>query len=225
LDVWCHDGAMGWLFDGPTDDVSVNARMVAFDLTAILTHTASPAVAAYLLHRIRPRIDGTPVIVACPEARYYLTSPLFATIIEDFSLGLAKKNGALWLDTQEPQHLLDSSVGASLVSQCSSIFQYPTRTADRDTYLNKLGFSPAMFKAITEEMPVLPFRSVLLRRENESVILNVGLTNMPDEVAVLSGTEATVRLIPGILASVGDNPRAFRREFIRQAAELEKEKV
>ena len=218
LDVWCHDGALGWLFDGETDEVRVDARMVGFDLTALLSHHACPAVAAYLLHRIRPCIDGTPVVVACPEARYYLLSPLFASIIENFALGLPKKNGAMWLDTQEPQHLLDSSVGASLVSQCATIFQFPTRTAKRDVYLNKLGFSPAMFKAITEEMAVMPFRSVLMRRENESVILNVELTGMADEIAVLSGTETTVRLIPAILADVGSDPAAFRREFIRRAA-------
>jgi type IV secretion system protein VirB4 len=216
LDIWCHDGANGWLFDGEADEVRTDARMVGFDMTKLLAHYACPAVAAYLLHRIRPRIDGTPVVVACPEARFYLLSPLFASIIEDFALGLAKKNGALWLDTQEPQHLLDAPVGASLVSQCSSIFQYPTRTAKREVYLDKLGFSPAMFKAITEEMPVLPFRSVLLRRENESVILNVELTGMADDVAVLSGTETTIRLIPDVLAAIGNNRGAFRDEFVRR---------
>lgn len=223
LDVWCHDGSSGWLFDGTADEIRVDADFVGIDMTALLTHHACPAAAAYLLHRIRPRIDGTPFVVACPEARYYLLSPLFSAIIEDFSLGLAKKNGALWLDTQEPQHLLSSVVGASLVSQCASIFQYPTRTADRATYLDKLGFSPAMYKAITEEMPVLPFRSVLLRRENESVILNVELTNMPDEIAILSGTEKTVRLIPGILATTGTSASAFRKEFVRQVAALQSE--
>jgi type IV secretion system protein VirB4 len=222
LDIWCHDGANGWLFDGETDEVRTDARWVTFDMTKLLTHRACPAVAAYLLHRIRPCIDGTPVVVAIPETRFYVASDLFAWIIEDFSLGLAKKNGALWLDTQEPQHLLDSTVGASLVSQCATIFQYPTRTAKRDVYLDKLGFSPAMFKAITEEMPVLPFRSVLLRRENESVILNVELTGMADDIAVLSGTEATIRLIPGILAAVGNDPRAFRAEFIRRVNAKEK---
>lgn len=223
LDVWCHDGGNGWLFDGDTDEVRVDARMVGFDMTALLTHFACPAVAAYLLHRIRPRIDGTPVIVTCPEARYYLLNPLFAAIIEDFALGLAKKNGALWLDTQEPQHLLSSDVGASLVSQCASIFQYPTKTADRSTYLEKLGFSPAMFKAITEQMPVLPFRSVLLRRDGESVILNVELTNMASEIAVLSGTEKTIRLIPDILATAKSDPCAFQRAFTHQVAALQTE--
>ena len=221
LDVWCRDGALGWMFDGEADEIQVDADFVGVDMTALLTHHACPAVAAYLLHRIRPRIDGTPFVVACPEARYYLLSTLFAAIIEDFALGLAKKNAALWLDTQEPQHLLNSDVGASLVSQCATIFQYPTRTADRDTYLNRLGFSPAMFKAITEEMPVMPFRSVLMRRENEAVILNVELTDMPDEIAVLSGTEATVRLIPAVVEETGDDPDAFRDEFTRRVREQE----
>jgi len=85
---------------------------------------------------------------------------------------------------------------------------------------NKLGFTPAMFKAVTEQMAVMGFRSVLLRREGESVILNVELTDMPDQIALLSGTERTVRLIPGILAKVGHDAGAFRREFVRQVAAL-----
>lgn len=219
LDVWCHDGAQGWLFDGDVDEISMTTRMVGWDMTAILKHHAAPAVAAYLLHRIRPEIDGRPAVIAIPETRYYLTAPLFAAIIEDFALGLGKKNAALWMDTQEPQHLLDSSVGASLVSQCASIFQFPTKTADRDTYINRLGFSPAMFKAITEEMAVMPFRSVLLRREDGSVILNIDLTNMPDAVAMLSGTEETCRLIQAIVERFG-NGQPFYREFTRQVAML-----
>lgn len=221
LDVWCHDGSQGWLFDGEKDEVSLDCRVVAWDMTQILKHYAIPAVATYLLFRIRPVIDGSPVVVAIPEVRYYLTRPLFAAIVEDFSLGLAKKNGALWLDTQEPQHLLDTSVGASLVSQCGSVYQFPTRTADYDTYTKRLGFSPAMVKAITETMATLPSRTVLLRREDESVILNVDLTDMADDIAVLSGTEETVRLIPAIVETVGvnDGP-AFHREFVRRVRAL-----
>ena len=78
------------------------------------------------------------------------------------------------------------------------------------------GVSTRKVKAITEEMPVLPFRSVLLRRENESVILNVELTGMADDVAVLSGTETTIRLIPDVLAAIGNNRGAFRDEFVRR---------
>jgi len=214
LDVWCRDGALGWMFDNATDDVKIDSPLVGFDMTKILEHRACPAVGAYLLHRIRELIDGRKLAVICDECRFYLLNPLFSRIIEDFALTLRKKNGMLWLATQEPGHIINSDVGSSLVNQCPTMFLFGSRTASEEEYIRRLGCTPAMFRALTEEMPVAPYRSVLIKRETGSVIVNTDISGMGDEVAILSGRTETTRLIPEVLARIGDDQDRFVEEFL-----------
>jgi type IV secretion system protein VirB4 len=159
-------------------------------------------------------MDGRRLAVVCDECRFYLLNPLFSRMIEDFALTMRKKEGMLWLAAQQPEHITGSDIGASLVSQCQTMFLFPSRTADPMQYIDKLGCSPAMFRAITEEMPVAPYRSVLIKRETGSVIVNIELTDMDEEIAVLSGREATTRLVPAIREAVGDDPDRFAAEFL-----------
>lgn len=221
LEPWCEGGANGWLFDGGRDEVSLTgAKVLGFDLTALLKHPACPMVGAYLVHRIRELLDGRRVSVICDECRFYLLTSLFASMIEDFALTLRKLNGMLWLAAQEPDHITESSVGASLASQAQTIWAFPSRDADPAQFVDKLGFSVPMFRALTEQMPVLPYRSVMLKRDTGSAILKVELKDMAEEIAILSGREETGRLIPDILRTTNGDAAEFTKEFTRRVKEL-----
>jgi type IV secretion system protein VirB4 len=218
LDRWCAGGADGWLFDNTDDLVRVDASFIGFDLTQLFGHAACSHVAAYLLQRIRELIDGRRITVICDEVRFYLLNETFAEAIKDFSLTLRKKNGQLWIAAQEPEHIINSTIGSDLANQAQTMWVYPARDANEDEY-ERLGFTAAMYRAITETMPTLPYRSVLLKRNTGSAILRTELTDMQAEIDVLSGREETVRMIPSIRAQVGDEPEAFTAEFIRRCAE------
>ena len=227
LDRWCEGGADGWLFDGGPDLVRVDANFIGFDLTQLFGHAACSHVAAYLLQRIRELIDGRRITVICDEVRFYLLNEMFAEAIKDFSLTLRKKNGQLWIAAQEPSHFINSTIGPDLANQAQTMWVYAARDAEEADY-ERLGFTAAMYRAITQTMPTLPYRCVLLKRDTGSAILRTELADMPDEIDVLSGRETTVRMIPSIRAQVGDDPEAFTAEFIRRCAELRakpKEKV
>lgn len=218
LDRWCAGGADGWLFDNTEDLVRVDASFIGFDLTQLFGHAACSHVAAYLLQRIRELIDGRRITVICDEVRFYLLNDVFAEAIKDFSLTLRKKNGQLWIAAQEPGHIINSAIGTDLANQAQTMWVYPVRDANEDEY-ERLGFTAAMYRAITETMPTLPYRCVLLKRDSGSAILRTELTDMQAEVDVLSGREETVRMIPSIRAEVGDDPEAFTAAFIRRCAE------
>jgi type IV secretion system protein VirB4 len=217
LDRWCEGGADGWLFDGGADLVRVDANFIGFDLTQLFGHAACSHVAAYLLQRIRELIDGRRITVICDEVRFYLLNETFAEAIKDFSLTLRKKNGQLWIAAQEPGHIINSTIGTDLANQAQTMWVYPVRDANEDEY-ERLGFTAAMYRAITETMPTLPYRCVLLKRDTGSAILRTELADMQAEIDVLSGREETVRMIPAIRAEVGDDPEAFTAAFIRRCA-------
>lgn len=216
LDQWCQGGALGWMFDGDRDEVRLDARLTGFDMTQILEHFACPAAGAYLIHRVKDLFDGRRVAVICDECRFYLLNPLFSKTIEDFALTMRKKEGILWLAAQQPEHITGSSIGSSLLSQCQTVFMYADKSANPAEYIDRMHCTPAMFRALTETMPALPYRTVLIKRDGGSAILRTDLIDMAEEVAILSGRSATTGLIPTILQQTGDNAAAFVAEFRRR---------
>jgi type IV secretion system protein VirB4 len=218
LDRWCEGGADGWLFDNTEDLITTDAPIVGFDLTQLFDHPACSHVAFYLMARIREVIDGRRITVVCDEVRAYLNKEEFEEFILDFSFTLRKKNGQLWILGQEPSHIINSKLGSGLANQAQTMWLYPARDANPDEY-KRLGCTQSMYRAITETMPTLGYRCVLLKREEGSVILRTELTGMEDEITVLSGREETVRLIPAILGKVGNDPDAFAEEFTFRCAE------
>jgi len=218
LDRWCEGGADGWLFDNTEDLVSTAAPVAGFDLTQLFDHPACPHVAFYLFARIKDVIDGRRITVICDEVRAYLNKDEFEEFILDFAFTLRKKNGQLWIAGQEPSHIINTKVGSGLANQAQTMWLFPARDANPDEY-RRLGCTQPMYRAITETMPALGYRCVLVKREDGSAILRTELTGMEDEIAVLSGREETVRMIPAILAETGGDADAFAAAFIRRCAE------
>jgi len=69
--------------------------------------------------------------MSCDEFRAYLLNPMFAAVGDRFLLTVRKNNGLLILATQQPEHVLESKLGASLVAQCMTKILYPSPTANR----------------------------------------------------------------------------------------------
>ena len=82
-ECWMRGRALGWAFDGDLDEVDLDAKMVGFDLTAILGNPEiiNPA-AHYLLYRIRSVIDGRRAVLISLDAsgKAYLLHDQFLVI-------------------------------------------------------------------------------------------------------------------------------------------------
>ena len=96
LERWCRGNALGWAFDGDTDDVRLDASITGFDMTHLLDYeeVCAPA-AAYLLHRVASVVDGRRFVMSCDEFRAYLLNPMFAAVVDRFLLTVRKNNGML----------------------------------------------------------------------------------------------------------------------------------
>jgi type IV secretion system protein VirB4 len=217
LERWCRGGQLGWAFDNDEDEVRLDTGVVGFDLTQILEHTEVCAPAAtYLLHRVGSVMDGRRFVMACDEFRAYLLNPLFAAVVDRFLLTVRKNNGLLILATQQPEHVLESPLGASLVAQCQTKILFPSPTADEAAYIDGLKCTQGEFRQVRTEM-VVGTRRFLLKRDSGSAVCEFDLSGMPDLLAVLSGRANTVRLGARIRAELGEDPDvwvpAFRRRY------------
>ncbi|MBY3003606.1 VirB4 family type IV secretion/conjugal transfer ATPase [Rhizobium leguminosarum] len=221
LERWCRGAALGWAFDGEVDEVKLDASITGFDMTQLLEYeeVCAPA-AAYLLHRVGSVVDGRRFVMSCDEFRFYLLNPQFAAVIDKFLLTVRKNNGLLILATQQPEHVLESPVGASLVAQCMTKIFYPSPTADRSAYIDGLKCTEGEFQAIREQMAI-GSRKFLLKRESGSVVCEFDLAEMREYVAVLSGRANTVRFADQLRDKYGEAPGAWIDEFMARYHEVQ----
>ncbi|MBY5413380.1 VirB4 family type IV secretion/conjugal transfer ATPase [Rhizobium leguminosarum] len=221
LERWCRGSALGWAFDGEVDEVKLDASITGFDMTQLLEYeeVCAPA-AAYLLHRVGSVVDGRRFVMSCDEFRFYLLNPQFAAVIDKFLLTVRKNNGLLILATQQPEHVLESPVGASLVAQCMTKIFYPSPTADRSAYIDGLKCTEGEFQAIREHMAI-GSRKFLLKRESGSVVCEFDLAEMREYVAVLSGRANTVRFADQLRDKYGEAPGAWIDKFMARYHEVQ----
>jgi type IV secretion system protein VirB4 len=219
LERWCRGATLGWAFDAEVDEVSLARHITGFDMTHLLDYeeVCAPA-AAYLLYRVGTVMDGRRFVMSCDEFRAYLLNPRFAAVIDTFLLTVRKNNGLLILATQQPEHVLDSPLGASLVAQCQTKILYASPTADREAYIAGLKCTEGEFRAVREDMVATKWR-FLLKRQAGSFICDFDLGAIRDYVAILSGRANTVRFAEQLRRELGDEPSAWLGEFMSRYQE------
>jgi type IV secretion system protein VirB4 len=220
LEKWCRGQALGWAFDGQHDEVKLDAAITGFDMTHLLEQeqVCAPA-AAYLLHRIAAVMDGRRFVMACDEFHAYLLNAQFTAVIDNFLLTVRKNNGMLILGTQQPEHVLSSPIGHSLVAQCQTKILFPSPTADKDVYIGGLKCTEGEYRAVREDM-LGGKRCFLLKRDIGSVICEFDLSPLREYVAVLSGRANTVRFAERLRQELGDAPEQWMPEFMRRFHEV-----
>ena len=215
LEKWCWGNALGWAFDGEQDEVSLDEAITGVDMTQLLEHDEVCAPAgAYLLYRVTQILDGRRVVLSIDEFRFYLKNLQFAAVVDNLLLTVRKSNGAVFLALQMPEHILESPLGASIVTQCQTKIMFPSPTADRAVYIEGLKCTEGEYRAVREDMAAGK-RRFLLKREKASVICEFDFGELRDYVAILSGRANTVRFAEKLRRRLGDDPENWLPEFLR----------
>src|SRR5690606_7750775 len=123
LSAWIEDGEHAWLFDNPalsgaegaTDRLDLSARVLGFDMTALLEspRLRTPTM-MYLFHRIDERLDGQPTMILIDEGWKALDDEVFAARIRDWLKTLRKRNALVGFATQSARDALDSRIATAL---------------------------------------------------------------------------------------------------------------
>ena len=213
LDAWLASGPNGggehgWLFDNAEDRLDLSARVIGFDMTALLeTPRLRTPVMMYLFHRIDERLDGTPAMILIDEGWKALDDPVFAARIRDWLKTLRKRNALVGFATQSARDALESRISAALVEQTATMVFMPNSRARPEDYCEGFGLTHHELELIR----TLPAQSrcFLVRQSDASVVVRLDLSGMPEVLTVLSGRESTVRRLDALRAQVGDRPAAW----------------
>lgn len=220
LDRWIGNGELGWVFDNPRDEFTLDAQFFGVDMTAFLDNdVVRPALMAYLFHRIDMSIDGRPTVVDIDEFWKALGDSHFKAFIRDGLLTWRKRNAMLVFGTQSPADALRSDISHTIMEQCATKILLPNPAAREKDYIDGLNLSRSEFTLIKTALSPSS-RSFLVKQGHGSVVAQLDLSGMDDALAILSGRASTVELLDQLRAELGDDPAAWLPEFHKRRTGL-----
>ncbi|MCV0384616.1 MAG: VirB4 family type IV secretion/conjugal transfer ATPase [Erythrobacter sp.] len=205
LAAWINEGEHAWLFDNAEDRLDMSARVLGFDMTALLENPRlrTPTM-MYLFHRIEERLDGDPTMILIDEGWKALDDEVFAARIRDWLKTLRKRNALVGFATQSARDALDSRISTALVEQTATMVFMPNSRARAEDYCDGFGLTDHEL-ALIRTLPAHS-RCFLVRQPDASVVVRLDLSNAPEVLTVLSGRESSVRRLDLLREAVGDDP-------------------
>jgi type IV secretion system protein VirB4 len=216
LQRWCEGGALGWLFDNPVDTLQVDgAPVVGFDVTEFLEHdeVRTPLI-LYLFHRIESLIDGRRIPIFLDEFWKLLGDPAFEDLIQNKLVTIRKQDGFLVMFTQSPAQVLRSPVAYAVIGQTATKIFLPNPEASREDYVDGFKLSVREWE-IVRSLPEKS-RQFLVKQGANSVVCELNLRGLDDELAVLSGNSDTSALAERLVAQHGTDPAVWLPLFHQQ---------
>ena len=218
LEKWCRGGEFGWVIDGAEDLIRLDAKVIGFDQSRILNDPiASGAVLATLFHYTGRLVDGRRLLFILDEVWSALLKPQFHAEIHNGLKTWRKFNAPLVIATQSVADALASPIAHTIREQCpTQIYFCNPRAVWNDYGEEGMHLSAREFDIVTK----LPKGTghFLLKQGGQSVVAQVPLDGLEDEIAVISGTAASVAALDGVRARLGENAgsveliAAFHRE-------------
>jgi type IV secretion system protein VirB4 len=212
---WVSGGALSWVFDNEVDTIQFDGtRHYGYDTTDFLENDEilTPAV-MYLFHRMEQLIDGRRFILNMDEFWKMLQDPFFEAKALDAVKTYRKRNAIAIFGTQSPADVLRASISRQLIEQCVTQLYLPNPKARRDDYLDGFNLTEREYDIIRHDMVEQNLRGFLLKQGANSTVCELNLRGFDEELAVLSGTAASVELCQRAVAQAGTDPENWLPVF------------
>ena len=207
---------MGWVFDNTADQVSLNQKLMGFDMTEFLDNAEiRTPLMMYLFHRVEQLIDGRRVVIDIDEFWKALGDEAFRDLAQNKLKTFRKQNGLLIFGTQSPADALKSEISHTIIEQCPTQIFFPNPKASQHDYCEGFKLTRREYFLIKEDI-IPETRRFLIKQGNYSVVAELNLGGMWDELAILSGTTKNVELLDQIRERVGDDPAQWLPVFLNE---------
>jgi type IV secretion system protein VirB4 len=218
LEKWCRhfDGEYAWVCDNARDMVKLDAHVLGFDVTEFLSDPmVCGPIMTHLLYRTGKLADGRRILYIVDEGWKVVNIPAFAEAAMDGLKTDRKKNAAVIFGTQSIRDALTSPIGYTIREQCKTVVGFGVERPDREDF-KALKYSDRECEIIEDLKPGTGL--FLLRQGGRSVVAQLALHGLADELAVLSGNEKNVRILDAVRernADIEEDPDWLIEEFHR----------
>jgi len=213
LEKWCKGGALDWVLDNDADAVSLDAPFLGFDMTHVLDNAeVRTPLMMVLFHRLQALVDGRRLVIDIDEFWKALGDEAFRGLAQDGLKTYRKQNAFMVFGTQSPADVLRSPIAHTILEQCATkIFLPNAHAAERD-YVEGFGLTRREFALVREELAP-ESRQFLIKQGLNSVVAELRLDGLDDQIAILSGRTETVDLLDRVRAEHGDDAAHWLEPF------------
>ena len=212
LKNWLQGGDKGWVFDNEEDSLSLDSRLIGFDVTDFLEDPViRTPLLMYLFHRVDSLMDGRRFVKWMDEGWKLLDDEYFGKQYKNKLKVIRKQNGFTVFGTQEPHDVISSAVGKTIMSQSPTKIFLPNPEADYKDYVEGFKLTEREYELIRSLAP--DSRCFLIKQGQKSVVAELNLSGMEEEISILSGTTANVELLTEIREEVGNDPKDWMPIF------------
>ncbi|UNE53777.1 VirB4 family type IV secretion/conjugal transfer ATPase [Bartonella machadoae] len=209
LQPWIRGNALGWVFDNDQDDLHLDAQFIGYDMTDFLDNEEiRRPLMMYLFHRILDLIDGRRIIIVIDEFWKALEDDSFKAFAQDRLKTIRKQNGMMLFATQSPRDALNSTIAHTIIEQCPTQIFFPNQKANYNDYVENFKLTEREFELIQSELS-RESRRFLIKQGQNSVVAELNLRGLNDEIAVLSGTTKNIELMHQIINEYGSDPNTW----------------
>jgi len=193
--------------------VSLDSPLLGFDMTDFLDNPeVRTPLMMYLFHRLDALVDGRRLVIDIDEFWKALGDEAFRGLAQDGLKTYRKQNAFMVFGTQSPADVLRSPIAHTILEQCATkIFLPNPHAAERD-YIDGFGLTRREFALVREELAP-EARQFLIKQGLNSVVVELRLDGLDDDLAVLSGRAETVELLDKLRALHGDNVNQWLGPF------------
>ncbi|RYE98693.1 MAG: transporter, partial [Oxalobacteraceae bacterium] len=119
-----------------------------------------------------------------------------------------KRNALMVFATQSPADALKSDISHSILEQVATKIMLPNPNGNRRDYVDGFSMTEAEYALIREELSP-ESRKFLVKQQHDSVVVELDLSGMDDELAVLSGRAETTAIAMEVMAEYGRDPAVW----------------
>jgi type IV secretion system protein VirB4 len=198
------------------DVLNLDRDVLGFDLGSILNDSdcKTPAL-MYLTYRVEQAMAGQRGMIFIDEGWRALDDPYFQALINDLSRTSRKKNIFFGLATQVANDTVDLSVSKAINESAYCKIFFPNPSADRKVYIEGFGLTEHDYQQV-KSLPDDQHYFLLIYghgANKESVVVRPNLTDLDDDIAIISGRENSIAMLDQIRSEVGDNPSNWLEIF------------
>jgi type IV secretion system protein VirB4 len=169
----------------------------------------------YLFHRLTALVDGRRLVIDIDEFWKALGDEAFRSLAQDGLKTYRKQNAFMVFGTQSPADVLRSEIAHTILEQCATKIFLPNPHAQAHDYVEGFGLTEREFQLVREDLAP-EHRQFLVKQGLNSVVVELNLDGLSDQVAILSGRTETVDLLDRLRAVHGDDYAAWSQPFHQQ---------
>lgn len=212
LQFYTLSGPLGQLLDADRDVLS-SGRFLTFETESLLQldDKAVTPVLLYLFRRIEKRLDGAPTLVSLDEAWAYLRNDVFRSRLRDWLKTLRRKNGIVFLSTQNLSDICNSDISDVVLEMCPTKVLLPNAEAKNPAskeFYERLGLNDRELDILQTSIPKQHYYviSPLGRR-----LISLGIHNVAMSFVGVNGREER-QIVEDLIAQ---SPDAWQAGWLR----------